>query len=128
MYGPMNDLFILEASTRVKKCAPLEADSLREVMKALKTHKLVAWCERQNSGAAKVGGRFIKFGWRGCRDILGQLKDGRLLAVECKRLKGGKLTNEQMFFLNLVRQHGGVAFVATNMRDVYINFGDNQNG
>lgn len=119
----MTDLFILEASPKVKAKKPLEADSLREVMMALKTHELVAWCERQNTGAAKVGDRFIKFGWKGCSDILGQLKDGRLLAVECKRLKGGKLTDEQTYFLEQVRQHGGVSFVATNLHDVLNNLG-----
>ena len=121
----MTDIFILEPSQKPTKTAPLEADSLREVMQALKTHNLVAWCERQNTGAAKVGGRFIKFGWKGCSDILGQLKDGRLLAVECKRLKGGKLTDEQIFFLERVRQHGGVSFVATSLHDVFNNLGAN---
>lgn len=119
----MNELFILEPSPKPNKTKPIEADSLREVMQALKAHKLVAWCERQNTGAAKVGGRFIRFGWRGCSDILGQLKDGRLLAVECKRLKGGKLSDDQTFFLELVREYGGVSFVATNLHDVINNLG-----
>ncbi len=119
----MTDLFVLEASPKVKFNKPMEADCLREVMMALKTHQLVAWCERQNTGAAKVGGRFIKFGWKGCSDILGQLKDGRLLAVECKRLKGGKLSSDQLHFLEMVRNHGGVAFVAINLQDVLNNLG-----
>ncbi|MBC7787415.1 MAG: VRR-NUC domain-containing protein [Methylophilaceae bacterium] len=116
--------FILECSPKTKTTKPLEADSLREVMRALKSHHLVAWCERQNTGVAKVGGRFIKFGWTGCSDILGQLKDGRLLAVEVKKPKGGKLTDEQVFFLELVRKHGGVSFVATSLLDVFNNLGD----
>ena len=97
-------------------------------MQALKAHKLVAWCERQNTGAAKVGGRFIKFGWKGYSDILGQLKDGRLLAVECKRLKGGKLSSDQAYFLEMVRTHGGVSFVATSLHDVLENCGGNHGG
>ena len=123
----MTDIFTLEPSPKPSKFTPLEADSLREVIQALKTHSLVAWVERQNTGAAKVGGRFIKFGWRGCSDLLGQLKDGRLLAVECERPKGGKLTSDQLHFLDMVRNHGGVAFVATNLHDVLDNLGrDNQ--
>ena len=123
----MTDIFTLEPSPKPSKIIPLEADSLREVMQALKTHNLVAWIERQNTGAAKVGGRFIKFGWRGCSDLLGQLKDGRLLAVECKRPKGGKLSSDQLNFLEMVRNNGGVAFVATNLHDVIDNLGtDNQ--
>lgn len=115
--------FILEASPKAKTAKPLEADSLREVIQALRNHNLVAWVERQNTGAAKVGGRFIKFGWRGCADILGQLKDGRLLAVECKRPKGGKLSSDQAYFLEMVRTHGGVSFVATSLHDVLSNLG-----
>ena len=123
----MTDIFTLEPSPKPSKITRLEADSLREVMQALKTHSLVAWVERQNTGAAKVGGRFIKFGWRGCSDLLGQLKDGRLLAVECKRPKGGKLSSDQLHFLEMVRNYGGVAFVATNLHDVIDNLGsDNQ--
>lgn len=65
-----------------------EAAALVEVLQALRANPLVAWCERQNTGAAKVGNRFIRFGWPGCPDVLGQLKDGRLLGVEVKSASG----------------------------------------
>ena len=65
-----------------------EAAALVEVLKAVKTHPLVAWAERQNSGAARIGVRFVRFGWPGCPDVLRQLKDGRLLGVEVKAAKG----------------------------------------
>ena len=64
-----------------------------------------------------MGGRFVRFGWPGCSDVLGQLKDGRLLAVECKARKG-KLQADQAEFLALVRRFGGVAFLARDCRDV----------
>ena len=115
--------FILEASPKAKKVATLEADSLMEVLQALRTHSAVAWVRRQNNGAAKVGGRFIKFGWTGCSDLLGMLKDGRLLAVECKRPKGGKVSSEQAHFIAMVNQFGGCAFVATSAMDVFNNLG-----
>lgn len=114
----MTDSFVLEASPKAKKTNRLEADSLAEVIQALRTHDTVAWVRRQNTGVAKVGGRFIKFGWTGCTDLLGMMKDGRLLAVECKRTKGGKLSNEQSHFISLVNQFGGCAFVATSAKDV----------
>ena len=56
-----------------------EAAALREVLQALRVHPAVAWCERMNSGAMCIGGRFVRFGWPGCPDVLGQLKDGRLM-------------------------------------------------
>lgn len=94
-----------------------EAAALVEVLKALRAHPAVAWCERQNSGAVRVGGRFVRFGWPGCPDVLGQLKDGRLLGVEVKA-PTGRLRPEQAVFLDRIRGAGGVAFVAHDLRDV----------
>jgi hypothetical protein len=99
-----------------------EAGALKEVIRALRSHSSVAWVQRQNTGAAKVGGRFVRFGWKGCADILGQLRDGRFLAVEVKAPKG-KLRSEQILFLEQVRAAGGVAFVARDCRDVFAALG-----
>ena len=115
--------FILEASPKAKKSAPLEADSLMEVLQALRTHHAVAWVRRQSTGTAKIQGRYIHFGWAGCSDLLGMLKDGRLLAVECKRPKGGKVSSDQAHFIAMVNQFGGCAFVATSAMDVFNNLG-----
>jgi hypothetical protein len=94
-----------------------EAAALREVLLTLRAHHMVAWCERMNSGAAKMGGRFVRFGWTGCPDVLGQLTDGRLLGVEVKAPKG-KLRAEQAIFLERIRTAGGIAFMAQDCRDV----------
>ena len=100
-----------------RKNARPEAAALVEVLMALRSHSLVAWAERQNTGAIKVGERFVRFGWRGCSDVLGQLKDGRLLACEVKARRGS-LRPEQGHFLDRVRQFGGVGIVARNAADV----------
>ena len=110
------DLFGMEAPTKRTNDRP-EAAALCEVLKALHAHPAVAWCERMNSGAARVGGRFIRFGFTGCPDVLGMLRDGRLLGVEVKAPKG-KLRPEQAVFLERVRAGGGVSFVARDCRDV----------
>lgn len=94
-----------------------EAAALVEVLKALRAHPTVAWCERMNSGAAKIGSRYVRFGWPGCPDVLGQLRDGRLLGVEVKAPEG-RLRPEQALFLERIRASGGVAFVARDCRDV----------
>ncbi len=99
-----------------------EAAALVEVLKALKAHPAVVWCERMNTGAAKVGGRFIRFGFTGCPDVLGQLRDGRLLGVEVKAPKG-KLRPEQAVMLSRIAGAGGVAFVAHDCRDVFAELG-----
>lgn len=110
------DLFGME--TRTKRTNDRqEAAALCEVLKALKAHPAVSWCERMNTGAARVGGRFIRFGFTGCPDVLGQLRDGRLLGVEVKAPKG-KLRPEQAVVLTRIVGAGGVAFVAHDCRDV----------
>ena len=112
----MFDLFGLEQQPKRSNDRP-ESAALVEVLKALRAHPAMAWCERMNSGAAKVGNRFIRFGWPGCPDVLGQLRDGRLLGVEVKS-PTGKLRPEQAVFLDRIRGAGGVAFMARDCRDV----------
>lgn len=95
-----------------------EAAALFEVLRALRNHPAVAWAERQNSGAYRTPeGQFVRFGWPGCSDVIGQMRDGRLLAVEIKS-PAGRLRPEQQQFLDLVNGAGGVAFVARNCADV----------
>ena len=102
----------------VRKNDRPEAAALVEVLKALNAHSAVAWCERMNSGAARIGNRFVRFGWKGCPDIIGQLRDGRLIGVEVKAARG-KLRPEQTIFLERIRCAGGVAFMARDCRDVF---------
>lgn len=93
----------------------------REVQKViigfLRGHSRVAWVERMNSGAGKKKGFYMRFGFVGCPDILGQMKDGRVLAVECKA-RGGKVTPDQESFLSLVTMWKGVAGVCYSLDDV----------
>ncbi len=96
----------------------VETAALCEVLTALKAHPAVVLRERMNSRAARVGGRFIRFGFKGCPEVLGMLRDGRLLGVEVKVAKG-KLRPEQAVFLDRVRAGGGVAFVARDLRVVH---------
>lgn len=91
------DLFGLERGEPRCNDRP-EAAALLEVLKALRAHPAVAWCERMNSGAARMGTRFVRFGFVGCPDVLGQLRDGRLLGVEVKARKG-RMRAEQAVFL-----------------------------
>jgi hypothetical protein len=118
------DLFGLEQSTPRSNSRP-EAAALVEVLKALRAHPAVEWAERMNTGAAKVEGRFIRFGFKGCPDVLGQLKDGRFLGVEVKA-QAGRLRPEQTLFLGRIRSAGGVAFVARDLRDVLRALGEAQ--
>lgn len=95
---------------RLTAQAPLERDVLRAVLQLLRAHPLVAWCSRINSGAAvDERGQFMRFHQiAGCSDIIGQMKTGHFLAIECKR-PGERPTEPQMLFLRMVQQHGGCA-------------------
>lgn len=68
----------------------------------------VAFAWRQNTGAVKIAKRFVRFGFKGCSDILGMLADGRFFAVETKET-GEVATADQAAFLANVVKHGGFA-------------------
>ncbi len=101
---------------------PLERDVLKAVWKLLSQHPKVAWCTRINSGSLMAdfgtgGIHPMRLNYkRGISDLIGQMKDGRFLAVECKR-EGASLMDHQRDFLNEVRKHHGVAFVARSVED-----------
>lgn len=97
---------------------PLERDVLADVLAACEMHPRIAWAHRFNTGAMEVDGRFVKFAFAGCSDILGQLTDGRFLAIECKRYGKHPTPAQQAFLLNVSR-HGGCAFVARSAEDVW---------
>jgi hypothetical protein len=104
----------------VPTTSPSEHDIQNEIMDMLKTHPRVAWAQRINTGAVSQSylstsgvrkARYIRYGFVGCSDILGQMRDGRVLAIEVKK-PGGKATKEQVDFLKLVLANGGVAGIA----------------
>lgn len=99
------------------------------VLQALLWDPRVAWAKRMNTGAGQLAhkdpktgaiklSQWIEFGFKGLSDILGQLKDGRLLAVETKS-KSGRLSDDQREFLGAVRKANGVAFTARSVDDVH---------
>ena len=119
---------------QLKAVIPTEAAVLDAVRVALQYHPKVKAVWRVNSGATIIGegkqrrmvryhdigvpymrnGR-VRIG--GCSDLIGILQDGRFLAIEVKR-PGQKPTEEQIGFLNLVLQSGGVAGWVTSADEI----------
>lgn len=102
-----------DASKRPATRAPgaSEAQVLNAVLGLLRRHPAVAWCHRLNVAAFEADDRYIRCGWVGASDIIGQMKDGRFLAIEVKRERGGVVSEAQQAFIDLVRHHGGVSGV-----------------
>jgi hypothetical protein len=67
--------------------------------------------------AAHGGPRRYTIGFKGCSDIIGQLTNGQLLAIEVKTANAGP-TKDQQDFLDLVNKNGGIGFVARSAADV----------
>lgn len=102
---------------------PLESDIQSQILRALKIHPAVSWSGRFNSGAQVIGEgkarRFVRYHTvKGLSDIIGQLVDGRMLAIEVKR-PSGRVTDDQEAFINLVKNSGGCAFVARSVAEVF---------
>ena len=87
-----------------------EADIQSEIMIALGAHPLVAWAYVTTTGTFKglKGGAKYKIGIPGMPDIMGQMRDGRVLGIEVKK-PGEKPTKVQSEFLWMIAKNKGVS-------------------
>jgi len=101
--------------------AATERQVLLAVWHLLRVHPKVAFVGRFNAGAAiDARGQFVRFcSLPGFPDLAGMLKGGRALYVEIKRPapSAGKLTEQQVAFLERARHFGALAFVARSVED-----------
>lgn len=101
----------------------LEKDVQRAIIEALNyTGKCMVW--RNNAGmipveSKKYGKRMVKLGEKGQADIMGIRKpDGKFIAIEVKTPARKKYVSEyQELFLQDIRDHGGLAGVATSVEE-----------
>ena len=91
-----------------------ETQRQSDIMKILVNHPAVVWVSRMNSGGARVKGRFLRFGFKGCPDIMGQHVSGRLIAIEVKG-KDTKKRPEQIEFIEKAQRFGALAGFATSV-------------
>ena len=87
-----------------------ESKLQKEILKALKEHPKVGWAYITSAGTVRGmgGGRPFNIGTPGMSDILGQIRDGRLFAIEVK-IPGKKPTELQIQFIADVNKFNGVA-------------------
>lgn len=111
-----------------------ESDVMAAVFLLLRMHPRVAWFMRLNSGAVQDGDRFTVFyrlylrgkpgRTKGASDYLGQLTDGRLFLMECKRPGVRRGTDEQHDLLDACVAAGGVGGIVQSVEDARRLLGD----
>jgi hypothetical protein len=111
-----------------------ESDVMTAVFQLLRVHPRVAWFMRLNSGAMQDGDRFTVFyrlylrgrpgRTKGASDYLGQLTDGRLFLMECKRPGVRRGTDEQHDLLDACVAAGGVGGIMQSVEDAQRLLGD----
>lgn len=94
-----------------------ESTLLHAVLAAWGAHpRLRLW--RQNTGAATLNGRLVRFGTPGAADIQGIIRpSGRFLAIECKSATGQQ-RDAQVKWQRMVEDHGGLYVLARSLADV----------
>lgn len=93
-----------------------EDEVLRDCLAYLQLNGVYCW--RNNTGATKTAHGFVRYGKVGSSDILGILPNGKFIAVECKREKGGVVSEKQKEFLEMIVKNQGVAIVANSIESL----------
>jgi hypothetical protein len=80
------------------------------VVELLNVLPVVAWAAKFNTGQMRSpdGQRVIRFAFKGCADVLGQMATGEFMAIECKSATDTP-TDDQRAFLERVDRAGGCA-------------------
>ena len=90
-------------SKKKKNKAP-EGEVVHACLELLHLAGIFAW--RNNTGAVNIGSRFVKYGKKGSADIIGMLKDGRFLAIECKSDTGVQSPAQKLFQMQVEKNNG----------------------
>jgi hypothetical protein len=89
---------------------------MREILNYLDSRAgLYAW--RNNTGAVKVEGRWVRFGCPGSPDILAVQAGGRMVGVEVKAALGSQSAGQKAWQRRIERL-GGLYILARSVDDV----------
>jgi hypothetical protein len=97
-----------------KKRGPSEHQIQTQIIEYLETKHVFFY--RQNTGGAKFGNYYVKFGIPGAPDIVAVIK-GHFFGIEVKDVKG-KQSEKQIEFMNKLRYAGGTYILARSLDDV----------
>ena len=94
-----------------------EAQLQSSIIEWLYLHDIFHW--RNNTGALKIGNRFVKFGFKGSPDIICVYR-GWFIGIECKSATGRQSANQEDFEKKL-KEAGGAYLLVKNI-DTVINY------
>lgn len=97
-----------------KKRGPSEHEIQSAIMEYLEIKHVFFY--RQNTGGAKFGNYYVKFGIPGAPDIVAVIK-GHFFGIEVKDAKS-KQSEKQIQFMNKLRYAGGTYILARSLDDV----------
>lgn len=96
-----------------------EADLQKTILDYLTAKRIFHW--RNNSGATKVGNRFVRYGLPGSPDVICVVK-GQFIGIEVKgqdkRGVWGKQNENQVKFQQDLEKAGGKYILAKSLNDV----------
>lgn len=102
---------------RIRQRQEEHAQLVMAIIVRLKYDGRVGWLVRQNTGTflSLDGKRRVRCGWKGQLDILGQLANGRMLAIDAKT-GDSRPTKDQRATIDTINKHGGLAFCARSVQ------------
>ena len=94
-----------------------ESQLQNAILDMLLQHHNVSHAHVMTTGKIKGrGGHWITLGYPGVSDIIGMTKTGKFFAIEVKK-PGEKPTKQQLEYLEMVEDNGGLADWVTNVED-----------
>lgn len=98
-------------------CPMLEYIVLKDCLMWLKQHNI--FHNRHDCGTGDIAGAgMATYGIKGAGDIIGLLSNGRHFEIECKRGKGGRLSEIQQKRMQNIRVNNGLYFVVHGVEEL----------
>lgn len=109
--------------------AESEGEIQKIILKHAKSHPLIAWIDRANSGKVRVRGGFMQLHEKGTPDLIGYSVDGRFIGIEIKdesnyHSKNNGLKPEQILRINDMKEKGCYVGVACRVEHVDLIMGE----
>jgi hypothetical protein len=94
-----------------------EGAVMNDVAQYLMVKRIPHW--RINSGGLRdIHNRLVKFGAKGMADFYAIGPAGISIWIECKRPKGGRLSESQKEFLDCINRNGGIGIVVNSIESL----------